>query len=221
MALDKQERLVISCIHTFLLLHTKKQDCGTEDIDDADDPGSNQVRLFLRAEEATIAHVKAVWNSWKNPHWSATMQKIRETHRLIQCNTGHVDCGWVIAIRLCGTICGATNYLSLDCGAQNCAQHLHHHTWEQHRNGASAHKQQHAHINHLIPRERWRTISSGRVPLFLVIADEHGEGWIWYMEALQTYTNTQLGWCNMGHQEQSSGECRCDILTVCIDWKRQ
>lgn len=52
----------MSWIRTFLLLHAQKQDCGTEDVDDADDPWSDQVSVFLRAEKKALAHVEALPN---------------------------------------------------------------------------------------------------------------------------------------------------------------
>lgn len=42
---------VIPWTRTFSLLHTKKQDGGTEDVDNADDAWSNQVSLFLKQQK--------------------------------------------------------------------------------------------------------------------------------------------------------------------------
>lgn len=126
-------------------------------------------------------HVTAALNTIINP-----TQKTPVTHRLIQRRSGHVDIWGVVAIKLIGTIGGAAYNLTLDGGAQHCAQHLHHHSCEQHGNGSSAHEWGHTCKNHFNCAGRgWRTVSCGRIPLFLVAADEHGEGWIWHVETLQ------------------------------------
>lgn len=46
----KEDSYFVSQLHTFLLLYPKKQHCGTQDVDDADDSRSNQVGSFLGAE---------------------------------------------------------------------------------------------------------------------------------------------------------------------------
>lgn len=71
------------------------------------------------------------------------MQIAENPHRLLQWDTGCVGYRGVPAlqvIRLGGTIWGAAHNLALDGGAQHCAHHLHHHTWEQHASAALEHE---------------------------------------------------------------------------------
>lgn len=69
---------ILSWILTFLLLYTQKQDRGTEDVDDADDPWGYQVSLFLRAEETSLARVTIVWIICLT-----FCKELKNTHRLL------------------------------------------------------------------------------------------------------------------------------------------
>lgn len=118
-----------------------------------------------RKDSNSLDYVNAVSNSCKC-HLSDAMQKTHDTHCLIQRNSGRADVGWVTAVggvRLNGTIVSTTYNLSLDGGAQNCAQHLHHHTWERHRNertGDNAHlTKTFDHTGELTYDKRWRSPS--------------------------------------------------------------
>lgn len=119
------------------------------------------------------------------PKWQ--VEKCCNSHRLIQGNRGHGEFGYIPALRgieIGRTVTGAAHDLPLDRGPQNRAQHLYRHACAGQRwkisDGNDAMRK---------PVQRWHTIGSGRVPLRLICADEHGESWIRHMEALKSGSN--------------------------------